>query len=97
MSSNSVMKFVTDQTSYDITTAGVDVNTNTNSLHVVGWTTAPCIVCVGVCSDIEFIIDIATHACTSTMTSSSDSKFKHKVQCIVYSYLKFKFSVWDNV
>ena len=51
-----MLKFVTDQTSYDIdvtSTAGVDMNTNMISLHVVGWT---CIVCAGVCTDIEFIV-----------------------------------------
>ena len=36
LSSNYVLKLVTDQTSYDVTTAGVDVNTNTISLLVVG-------------------------------------------------------------
>ena len=43
LSSHYVLKFVTDQISYDVTTAGVDVNTNTISLHVVyhrGYTMA---------------------------------------------------------
>ena len=45
-------------------TAGVDVNTNMISLHVVGWT---CIVCAGVCTDIEFIVGSYAMAMTQVI------------------------------
>ena len=42
-----MLKLLTDQTSYDVSTAGVDVNTSMISLHVVALHSALCVqVCV---------------------------------------------------